>query len=697
MTGTPLLSGTDAALKREEIRKYFTTVYDRYELLFELLNCDEAFYQRPESLRHPLIFYFGHTAAFFVNKLKLAGIISKRIDPKLESIFAVGVDEMSWDDLNEAHYDWPEVGEAKLYRAKVKELVLFLIDTLPISLPVTKSSPWWVLLMGIEHENIHLETSSVLLRQLDIRYINPHEAWKICSEYGDAPQNELVPLQGGTVSLGKREDASLYGWDNEYGRHTNTLKEIEVSKYLVSNGEYLEFVEAGGYENDAFWSEEGLSWKRFKDAKHPTFWIAAEEGYSYRALSAVIPLPMNWPVDVNYLEAEAFCSWLGKKLGKSVSLPSEDEYMLLHQRSNIPNVDGWNMKAPANIDLEYFASAVPVDRFEHNGFYDVIGNVWQWSRTPIYPYDGFAVHPVYDDFTVPTYDNRHNLIKGGSWISCGNLADAQSRYAFRRHFFQHAGFRYVSGSNEETIRNATYEEDEEIALRCHASWGEEYFGAGNFYAVSARKALEVMGERPRRRALDLGCAAGRSAFELAREFESVTGIDFTARMILNAQEMKETGILRYAIPKEGEIKRFCEVDIRSFGFEEAGERVEFWQGDASNLKPIFTGYDLIIAHDILDRLYDPLKFLESMRERIVRGGLLIITSSYDWSERYTPKEKWAGALRKDGENYLSIEAMGDILGSEFRLVETGDIERVQYLGERRFLHTLPQMSIWERS
>ena len=67
--------------------------------------------------------------------------------------------------------------------------------------------------------------------------------------------------------------------------------------------------------------------------------------------------------------------------------------------------------------------------------------MWQWTETPIDEFDGFRVHPVYDDFSVPTFDTRHNIIKGGSWISCGNEATFHARYAFRRHFFQHAGFR----------------------------------------------------------------------------------------------------------------------------------------------------------------------------------------------------------------------------------------------------------------
>ena len=102
---TPLLSGDDTAAKRAEIRAYFHATFDRYEQLFETLRSDEAYYKKPISLRHPLIFYLGHTATFFINKLLLAGLIKERINPRMESMFAVGVDEMSWDDLNTTHYD----------------------------------------------------------------------------------------------------------------------------------------------------------------------------------------------------------------------------------------------------------------------------------------------------------------------------------------------------------------------------------------------------------------------------------------------------------------------------------------------------------------------------------------------------------------------------------------------------------------
>ena len=76
---------------------------------------------RPESLRHPLIFYFGHTATFFANKLMVSKIIDGRINPKIESMLAIGVDEMSWDDFNEAHYDWPTMDEVRTIGIKSKQ------------------------------------------------------------------------------------------------------------------------------------------------------------------------------------------------------------------------------------------------------------------------------------------------------------------------------------------------------------------------------------------------------------------------------------------------------------------------------------------------------------------------------------------------------------------------------------------------
>ena len=697
----PTLHGTDSELKRQEIKAYFQQCYKRYESLFDLIADEKAYFQKADPLRHPIIFYYGHTATFFINKFKLAKIIDERIDPELESIFAVGVDEMSWDDLNEKHYEWPTLKETQAYRDKVYDLVSDLIDRLPLTLPITEGSPWWIILMGIEHENIHLETSSVLLRQLPFKMIKEDAQWKECTEYGDAPKNELLDVSAGRVILGKNRDAQLYGWDNEYGEHQTELPAFKASKYLVSNAEFLIFVEEEGYECDDLWSEEGASWKQYTKAKHPLFWIednSMKTGYRFRTLSREINLPLNWPVEVNYLEAEAFCRWLSEKEGKMITLPTEDEYIRLRDEVKVPAYLEWTAKgnAPANINLEGFASSVPVDTYKQGEFYDVVGNVCQWSRTPMYPFDGFKVHPIYDDFTVPTFDGKHNLINGGSWASCGNLATQKSRYGFRRHFYQHVGFRYVQSHYEEKVTTNSYTTDSIISQYCHFGWGENRLGVENYPAKCASLALEYMKDKPKGRAFDIGCAIGRSSFELARGFDEVIGVDFSARFIQEAQALKENGILRYVMPTEGELENFYEVNLTGFNLENECKKVAFWQADACNLKPIFKDFDLIFAGNLIDRLYDPKKFLDSLASRMNDGGLFIMTSPYTWQEESTPKEKWIGGYKRDGENVSTLQGLEEILGKDFRLIDTRDVPFVIQETARKHQHTIAQMTIWEK-
>ncbi len=698
MLSIPTLHGTDSNLKREEIKAYFQHCYKRYESLFSIVVDESAYFQKADPLRHPIIFYYGHTATFFINKLKLAKIIDERIDTRLESIFAVGVDEMSWDDLNEAHYNWPTLAETQTYRDKVYETVSTLIDTLPLELPITDDSPWWVVLMGIEHENIHLETSSVLIRQLPFESVQENKAWKECESYADAPKNTLLDVSAGTVVLGKNKDAKLFGWDNEYGDHQAHIPAFKAAKYLTSNAEFLDFVNDDGYSNDTFWCEEGKAWKAYTHAEYPMFWDKAGSGYKLRTLSRKIDLPMNWPVEVNHLEAAAFCKWKSQKEGTNITLPTEDEYIRLRDESKVISYLEWTEKGEtiANINLEVFASSVPVDTYKHGDFYDVIGNVWQWSRTPIYPFDGFKVHPVYDDFTVPTFDGKHNLINGGSWISCGNLATQKSRYGFRRHFYQHAGFRYIQSDYEENVTTNIYNTDTVISQYCHFGWGENALGVENYPAVCGRIALEYMKDKPKRKAFDIGCAIGRSTFELARGFDEVIGVDFSARFIQEAESLKENGVLRYTMPTEGELENFYEVNLADFDLEEERNKVSFWQADACNLKPIYKDFDLIFGGNLIDRLYDPKKFLDSLASRMNEGGILILTSPYTWQEESTPKEKWVGGYKRDGENVTTLDGLKEILGNDFEFIDTKDVPFVIQETARKHQYTIAHMTIWQK-
>ncbi|UFS72161.1 5-histidylcysteine sulfoxide synthase [Geomonas sp. RF6] len=690
----PLGNG-DPEQKRAEILSYFHRTFDLDERLYETLKDEDAFYVRADRLRHPLIFYFGHTAAFFINKLVISRVIETRIDPPLEALLAVGVDEMSWDDLDKTPRDWPTVRQVKAYRDQVRLLVDEVIRTWPLTLPIGWESPFWIIMMGIEHERIHLETSSVLIRQLPLDRVRPLPFWEICRESGAPPENMLIPVPGGRVVLGKEFSDPIYGWDNEYGRHEKEVPGFFASKYLVSNREFLGFVEAGGYGDQQWWTEEGWKWRCFREAEYPLFWVKGEEGFGLRTMLEVIDLPWNWPVEVNWLEAKAFCNWLAATSGRPIRLPTEDEWVRLHDVCRVPDQPQWE-KAPGNINLEYWCSCCPVDRFAAGNFFDVIGNVWQWTETPIFPFRGFRVHPSYDDFSTPTFDSRHNLFKGGSWISTGNEATRDARYAFRRHFFQHAGFRYIESAAPVELHHDQYETDELAGQYCDAHYGDEHFGVPNSPRTIARICLETSAGRRREHALDVGCAVGRATFELARGFSKVTGIDLSARFFRLAARMQEEGYLRYAGPEEGEILSYHEVSLERLGLASLPGVVEFYQADACNLPEKFTGYDLVLAANLIDRLYAPRAFLASIHERMNPGGLLVITSPYSWREEFTRKSDWIGGYKEAGESITTLDGLKALLTPRFRLLgEPRDLPFTLRETRRKFQHSIAQMTVWE--
>ncbi len=652
--------------KRQEILTYFEKTWAVDEKLYTQLKSDAVFYHRGDSLRHVLLFYLGHTAVFFINKLFLAKIIDTRINPAFESIFAIGVDEMSWDDLDEKHYNWPKVSEVRAYRDKARAIITDIIKSTPLRLPIGWDNPFWIIMMGIEHERIHLETSSVLIRQLPLDEVVKDRFGEICSARDEAPINEFLAVTGAEMTLGKSREDGFYGWDNEYGSHKETVTDFKATKFLISNSDLLKFIQADGYNVETYWTEEGWNWRNFKQASMPLFWRQKQDGYWLRLVAEEIPMPWNWPVEVNYLEAKAYCNWLSANEGKTFRLPTEAEWYRLFEISNVTNAPDWKA-ALGNINLEYFTSPCPVDMFKMGDFYDIIGNVWQWTETPITGYPGFNVHPMYDDFSTPTFDGKHNLIKGGSWISTGNEALRNSRYAFRRHFYQHAGFRVVQSETPLDIQTNAYETDAEVANSCENNWGDAFGVNVDYYKQLAQIVLSTS-DLKTKNVLDLNAKIGRLAFELAPFAAKITAIDFSARFIRMPIQLQEKGFIRYIIKDEGDLVLYRELVLNDTDIKSGFEKINFMQDNANNLKPIYSGYDVIVLPNLLEELTCPIVFLQKIHERLNAGGLLIIASTYDWESGGIDRPHWPGGFKKDGEPFTSFEGISELLQPEFKLL-----------------------------
>ena len=242
-------------------------------------------------------------------------------------------------------------------------------------------------------------------------------------------------MSGGTVSLGKPPSDPVFGWDNEYGSLTKEVHSFEVCKHLVTNEEYLEFVLSGSYMNREFWSEDGWEWRTRVGSEHPKFWVPEGDTFSYRAMFDEIPMPMDWPAEVNAHEAQAYCKWKGE----GWRLMSEAEFAILTREEQDPLTSG-------KYNLHFrFGSCTPVGycqgETDENSCADLWGNVWDWLSDDFYPLPGFKIHYLYEDFSEIYMDAEHGMLLGGSWATAGAGASRYYRLWFRRYFYQHAGFR----------------------------------------------------------------------------------------------------------------------------------------------------------------------------------------------------------------------------------------------------------------
>ena len=118
------------------------------------------------------------------------------------------------------------------------------------------------------------------------------------------------------------------------------------------------------------------------------------------------------------------------------------------------------------------------------------------------------------------------------------------------------------------------------------------------------------------RALDLGCTVGRSSFELAKHVPHIDAIDLSARFIRNAINLADHGSLRYLITDEGDIQSLQHASLTKLGLAQHAARIHFSQADPCNLKSTHQDYDLIIALNLLERLYEPAAFLRHIHTRL---------------------------------------------------------------------------------
>jgi putative 4-mercaptohistidine N1-methyltranferase len=196
------------------------------------------------------------------------------------------------------------------------------------------------------------------------------------------------------------------------------------------------------------------------------------------------------------------------------------------------------------------------------------------------------------------------------------------------------------------------------------------------------------------RALDLGCAVGRSTFELARHCALVIGIDYSRRFIEAAEVIRTQGEIPYLRTDEGSLVTSLVAHLPS---DVQPERVSFEVGDAMMLRQDLGSFDVVLAANLIDRLSNPNLFLERLPSLVKPGGLLILTSPYTWLEEFTPRKHWLGGFERDGMRVGTLAGLRMALEEAFTLADVRDLPFLIREHARKFQFSAAQASIWRRN
>ncbi len=243
----------------------------------------------------------------------------------------------------------------------------------------------------------------------------------------------------------------------------------------------------------------------------------------------------------------------------------------------------------------------------------------------------------------------------------------------------------------------TYETDELLHqyLVFHYGTAEDQFpytfGGSDALDFPKRCALEGPAQQAglrQGRALDLGCAVGRSTFELARDYQEVIGIDYSHIFIKAANSLKRDGSCMASRQDEGSVTTNLELQVDT---SIDRTRVSFEQGDALSIRDDIGQFDLVLACNLICRLKEPLHLIRRLADLVKPGGCLFLTTPFTWMESYTPKANWLGNGSED-----SFDGLRRGLEPAFNLDADWDMPFIIREHTRKFQYSIAKASRWRR-
>jgi len=429
-------------------------VWARTDRIFDILG-PARWLAQPIALRHPFIFYLGHLPAFAWNHV--GGLLDRPpFNPVFDELFSRGIDPDVDDparchDHPEVPDRWPAVADVIAYRDRVRAALLddgaAVAERAATHLMAREGR---VFTMVMEHELMHQETLLYMMQRLPLdQKVRP--AWLPPLVLTPGRPGGKVEVAAGIATLGARFDDVPFGWDNEFSATAVPVPGFRIDTTPVTNGQFLAFVEDGGYRRPALWADEDGVWRGHEGIEHPAVWELRDGRWMYRALFEQVSLERvaDWPVYVSLAEARAYARWRGARL------PTEAEL----QRAALGEPGGRERRLP-------WGDAVPSERHGNFGFrhwaptpvgthpegasawgvQDLVGDGWEWTDSVFRGLSGFSAYiPGYEGYSADFFDGKHYVLKGGSWATADELVRPSFRNWFQAHYpYVFAKFRCVT-------------------------------------------------------------------------------------------------------------------------------------------------------------------------------------------------------------------------------------------------------------
>lgn len=321
----------------------------------------------------------------------------------------------------------PTASEVRTYRAHVDDALTRLAETDLGQSPEIRT----LIELGINHEQQHQELLLTdILALFAAQPLNPAytkqdgSAASVPADLEAIPPNQQwVWFDGGIYAIG--HDGTGFSYDNESPRHDILMRPFCLSSRLVTNAEWADFIEDGGYARHDHWLADGWSWVKTNNIKAPGYWEQTDEGWQQMTLHGrVTPHPASPVTNVSYYEADAFAKWSGKRL------PTESEWEIATAKSRATT---------ANTLATGAYCPRPAARGRPGLIDQMFGDCWEWTQSAYLPYPGYRA----PEGAVGEYNGKfmcgQQVLRGASFATAGG----HSRATYRNFFYPHQRWQFM--------------------------------------------------------------------------------------------------------------------------------------------------------------------------------------------------------------------------------------------------------------